>query len=113
MEQKETNSDFPAKKLARQLEFDFTSASTKKKVETQLSLQSQPQSRSRSQPIPASPPPVQLQHQLPLKSQGHVMPSLLQAQSPVQARPNQVLTSHQRIPHPVHKIPKQTMSLSG
>ncbi|POO03954.1 Lin-54-like [Trema orientale] len=111
MEQTETISDFPVKKLARQL--DFTAACRASSANAVVREKLEPE----SQPLSVAPPIAQLQ--LQLKSQEQTIPSPPQAQaqrqltqSPLQARPNLVPVSQPRIPHPVHKLPTQTMSLS-
>ncbi|XP_062101732.1 protein tesmin/TSO1-like CXC 5 [Humulus lupulus] len=123
MDQSETISDFPPKKLARQL--DFTTACrplanvvVQEKLEPLLLVQSQPP-QTQSQPSSASSSsPAQLHMQLQLKSQGQTVPSPPQAQSqreaqsPLHARPNQASTSHHRIPHLLNKLPLHTTSPS-
>ncbi|XP_048332349.1 protein tesmin/TSO1-like CXC 5 isoform X1 [Ziziphus jujuba] len=113
MEQSETASDFAPKKLARQL--DFTTACRASSANVVLPEQSETRPQQ-SQSLPRPPQPNnQAQSspgQLQSRSQSQSQKAQYQKQSqPVlQTRPNPLPTAHQhRIPHPVHKLPVETV----
>ncbi|KAL5558825.1 hypothetical protein UlMin_035036 [Ulmus minor] len=107
MEDNETNSDFAPKKLARQLELDFTTRAPANVVSPERNLQLQSQSFSQSQhQQPESPAQVQLKLQQKLQGQSPASQPLVQSPQ-LQQRSHPVPPVHHRIPHPVHKLPLQ------